>query len=127
MTPETVTFQWRDYRHHHKRKLMTLTHDEFIRRLLLHVLPDGFQRIRHSGFLSNRQRPSQPARCRRRLGVGTTTVLAVVARLDYRQQYEQLTGQSLERCPACGQGRMTMVATIAFGSPGLLPQPRDTS
>jgi hypothetical protein len=127
MTPETVTFQWRDYRHHDKRKHLTLTHEEFIRRLLFHVLPDGFQRIRHYGFLSNRQRPHQLALCRRLLGVVTTTVLSVVARLDYRQQYEQVTGQSLERCPACGQGRMTIVATIAFGSPGLLPQPWDTS
>ena len=71
--------------------------------------------------------PPQLALCRRLLGVVTTTVLSVVARLDYRQQYEQVTGQSLERCPACGQGRMTMVATIAFGSPSLLPQPQDTS
>jgi hypothetical protein len=127
MTPETVTFQWQDYRHHDKRKHMTLTHEEFIRRLLLHVLPDGFQRIRHYGFLSNRQRPHQLALCRRLLGVGTTTVLSVVARLDYRTRYEQLTGQSLERCPACGQGRMRTVAIVAILSPSSLYRPQDTS
>jgi hypothetical protein len=127
MTPETVTFQWRDYRHHDKRKHMTLTHEEFIRRLLLHVLPEGFQRIRHYGFLSNCQRSHQLELCRRLLGGGTTTVLSVVARLDYRTQYEQLTGQSLERCPACGLGRMRTVATFARISPSPLRPPRDTS
>jgi hypothetical protein len=43
-----VSFRWKDYRHHDKQKVMTLGADEFIRRFLLHVLPDGFHRIRHS-------------------------------------------------------------------------------
>jgi len=43
----TVSFDWKDYRHHDRRKVMTLDAHEFIRRFLLHVLPDGFQRIRH--------------------------------------------------------------------------------
>ena len=51
MTPETVTFPYRDSRHHDQRKLMTLTHEEFIRRLLLHVLPDGFNS--GAGVISN--------------------------------------------------------------------------
>jgi Putative transposase/Transposase zinc-binding domain len=51
-----VSFRWRDYRHHHKNKVMTLAADEFIRRFLLHALPDGFHRIRQYGFLANRQR-----------------------------------------------------------------------
>jgi Putative transposase len=42
-----VSFRWRDYRHHDKNKVMTLTADEFIRRFLLHALPDGFHRIRN--------------------------------------------------------------------------------
>jgi len=50
-----VAFRWKDYRHHGKTKLMTLAADEFIRRFLLHTLPDGFHRIRHYGFLANRQ------------------------------------------------------------------------
>jgi len=42
-----VSFRWRDYRHHGKNKVMTLEVDEFIRRFLLHAVPDGFHRIRH--------------------------------------------------------------------------------
>ena len=46
MTGTDVTLRWKDYRHHAKSKLMTLSADEFIRRLLIHTLPDGFHRIR---------------------------------------------------------------------------------
>ena len=56
-----VSFLWKDYRHHDKRKVMTLDADEFIRRFLLHVLPDGFHRIRHYGYLANGQRAAKLA------------------------------------------------------------------
>ena len=52
-----VDFRWKDYRHHGKTKVMTLAADEFIRRFLLHTLPDGFHRIRH--YRLPRQRPSR--------------------------------------------------------------------
>jgi hypothetical protein len=51
-----VSFRWKDYRHGAQQKTMTLSADEFIRRFLLHVPPDGFQRIRYYGFLGNRYR-----------------------------------------------------------------------
>ena len=51
-----VRFQWKDYRDGGQVKTMTLSAEEFIRRFLLHVLPDGFQRIRYYGFLGNRYR-----------------------------------------------------------------------
>jgi hypothetical protein len=47
-----VTFSWRDYRDGARMKSMTLAADEFIRRFLLHVLPDSFQRVRHYGFFA---------------------------------------------------------------------------
>jgi hypothetical protein len=52
---EKVTFRFRDSADHNKKRLMTLTADEFLRRLLLHVLPRGFVRIRHFGFLASRR------------------------------------------------------------------------
>ena len=55
MQEGNVRFQWKDYRDHDRQKMMTLSAEEFIRRFLIHVLPDGFQRIRYYGFLSNRQ------------------------------------------------------------------------
>ena len=67
VTDGQVAFRWKDYRHHGKTKLMTLAADEFIRRFLLHALPDGFHRIRHYGFLANRQRAAKLALCRQLL------------------------------------------------------------
>ena len=57
--PTAGCFRWKDYRHHGKSKIMTLGADEFIRRFLLHALPDGFHRIRHYGFLANGHRGRQ--------------------------------------------------------------------
>ena len=56
-----VTFRWRDSAHNNEQKLMTLALDEFLRRFLLHVLPKGFVRIRHFGFLANRTTRHAPA------------------------------------------------------------------
>lgn len=64
-----VRFAWKDYRQHSKTKLMTLDADEFIRRFLLHALPDGFHRIRHYGFLANGGRNDRLALCRQLLAV----------------------------------------------------------
>src|ERR1700726_4383170 len=60
---EKVTFRWRDSAHHNEQKLLTLPLDEFLRRFLLHLLPKGFVRIRHFGFLANRKRATILALC----------------------------------------------------------------
>jgi hypothetical protein len=59
-----VTFRWKDYRQRGKAKVMTLDAPEFIRRFLLHTLPDGFHRIRHYGFLANGHRAAKLEVCR---------------------------------------------------------------
>ncbi len=59
-----VSITWKDYRHHGKTKVMTLAADEFMRRFLLHAVPDGFHRIRHIGFLANGHRAAKLALCR---------------------------------------------------------------
>ncbi len=63
-----VTFRWRDSAHNNQQKLLTLALDEFLRRFLLHVLPKGFVRIRHFGFLANRRRASLLPLCLQTLG-----------------------------------------------------------
>jgi hypothetical protein len=62
---QNVTFRWKDYAHGNKKRKMTVTSDEFLRRFLLHVLPPGFVRIRHYGFLANRRRTNALALCRK--------------------------------------------------------------
>lgn len=104
-----VTFAYKDYKHGQRRKLMTLSADEFLRRFLMHVLPDGFQRIRHYGLLSNRHRTENLARCRELLGVVAVTA---EPQRDYRERYQQLTGKDLLRCPQCQVGQMLRIAVL---------------
>jgi len=107
----SVTFRWKDYRHSSQPKTMTLTADEFLRRFLLHVLPDGLQRIRYYGFLGNRYRAQKLTRCRQLLGMAAPPENSGAPQ-DYRDRYERLTGSSLRECPSCGQGRMVLVDTV---------------
>jgi hypothetical protein len=109
---DQVCFQWKDYRQGDEVKTMTLSADEFIRRFLLHVLPDGFQRIRYYGFLGNRYRREKLAQCRRLLGMPVPQTETLPTEKDYRDRLEELTGQSLHQCPQCKQGRMLVVAIL---------------
>jgi hypothetical protein len=68
VTDHEVAFRWKDYRHNSRSRTMTLDADEFIRRFLLHTLPDGFHRIRHYGYLANGCRAAKLVLCRRLLG-----------------------------------------------------------
>jgi len=121
-----VTFRYKDYRHGSQQKTMTLSADEFIRRFLLHVLPDGFHRIRYYGFLGNRYRKEKLEQCRRLLGMvpPQPDSPTEVAELDYRDRYQALTGSSLWECRACHRGRMIVIGEIP---PGITPSIIDTS
>jgi hypothetical protein len=96
-----VTFRWKDYAHGSQKKQMTLTACEFLRRFFLHVLPKGFVRIRHFGFLANRHRKALLATCRRLLPrqpvIAVTETDAGVARL---------------LCPVCHTGRLLIVERL---------------
>jgi hypothetical protein len=114
-----VAFRWKDYRHQSRHKVMRLAAPEFVRRFLLHVLPPGFQRIRHYGLLANRHRAAKLTRCRQLLAAPAPVVTLAAAPLDYRDRYQQLTGKSLRDCPQCGQGHMVCIDTFL---PGALPR-----
>jgi hypothetical protein len=107
-----VRFCWRDYRNGNRQKTMTLATAEFIRRFLLHVLPEGFQRIRYYGFLANRYRQQKLARCRQLLAMPQPEPPADQAAANYRDQYQDLTGSSLTECPACRRGRMVVIEML---------------
>jgi Putative transposase/Transposase zinc-binding domain len=101
-----VTFKWRDYRDRNREKLITLDADEFIRRFLLHVLPDGFVRIRHYGLLSTRQRKTKLALCRQLL-IAEAWKLTAPASIFLRK-----SAKLFRRCPHCQQGLMQTVEII---------------
>jgi site-specific recombinase XerC len=105
VTDEHVAFRWKDYRHDGKTKVMTLEPFEFIRRFLLHALPDGFHRIRHYGFLANGHRTAKLAFCRSLLDMPSPSA----------EQVEDVgPPRAPERCPCCG-GVMIVL--------GILPRP----
>jgi hypothetical protein len=108
-----VRFRWKDYRHHDRQKALTLDAAEFIRRFLLPVLPTGFHRIRHYGFLGNRHRAETLALCRQLLGMLMPVLPASPGPRDYRDVYEALTGVSLRVCPVCQHGQMVRVAPLS--------------
>ena len=123
-----VKFLYKDYRDDNQQKTMTLSADEFIRRFLLHVLPDGFQRIRHYGFLANRNKEKKIARCRELLGMKLADNSTEPSELDkdYRDLYEELTGASLKICPSCLRGRMIRIS-VSAATVKPLPLPSDSS
>jgi len=122
-----VTFAWKDYRHESRSKTMQLDGGEFIRRFLLHVLPSGFQRIRHYGLLANRYREANLERCRELLAMPAPVATPPPAPLDYRDRYERLTGVSLRECPHCHHGQMFQLEAFAPGKQPRGPPPLDTS
>ena len=90
---------------------MALNPVEFIRRFLLHVLPSGFVRIRHYGFLANRMRHDKLALCRALLGVKSTPEpMASEASGEPKEPREPQTGTSA--CPHCGVGRMVIIDVL---------------
>jgi hypothetical protein len=107
-----VTFRYKDYRHDAQQKTMTLEAEEFIRRFLLHVLPEGFQRIRYYGFLANRYREQKLAHCRELLDMPAREPPTLDGAKDYRERYEELTGCSLWECPVCHKGRMLAIEIL---------------
>lgn len=121
-----VSFAWKDYRHESRAKTMQLDGQEFILRFLLHVLPSGFQRIRHYGLLANRYREANLERCRELLAMPAPVDLPANTPLDYRDRYERLTGVSLRECPHCHHGQMFRIESFAPGKQPRGPPP-DTS
>ncbi|WP_213957950.1 MULTISPECIES: IS91 family transposase [unclassified Variovorax] len=111
-----VAFAWKDYRHESRRKVMCLDAQEFVRRFLLHVLPTGFQRIRHYGLLANRYREIKLERCRQLLAEPAPVVELPAASMDYRDHYQRLTGVSLRDCPHCGRGQMVRIESFSAGT-----------
>jgi Putative transposase len=99
---ETVTFTYKDYKDNSKVKLMTLTHEEFVRRFSQHILPKRFVRIRHYGILSSTWKRSKLADLQIKLGLTPVPKVVKVAKI--------------QTCPCCKKGKM--VTILAFDSRG---------
>ncbi|HMD10493.1 MAG TPA: IS91 family transposase [Candidatus Acidoferrum sp.] len=111
---QKITFRWRDSAHNNKQKLMTLALDEFLRRFLLHMLPNGFVRIRHFGLLANRRRAAALPLCFQLLGSAPQA----------KQEVSAASPSDLWFCPKCGGSMVTMerftAAQIQLRAPPLV-------
>ena len=106
---KTVAFRWKDYRTRQggRQKIMRLTTDEFIRRFLIHVLPDGFHRIRHYGLLASATRKASIAKIRSLVGEAQPEPAPQVAA-------EVIPLALREPCPCCG-GPMRIIEIFRRG------------
>jgi hypothetical protein len=102
-----VTFRWKDYTHGNRRRLMVLDAVEFLRRCLLHILPSGFQRLRHYGLLANRVRQAK----RRLYRVLLQQPRSAARAVPPDTQAPPAPDQPATVCPACQRGRMSWVET----------------
>ena len=113
---DRVHFQFKDYADGMKPKTTSLEATEFIRRFLMHVVPNGFMRIRHYGLTANCHRKVKLARCRELLDVVATSDDAQDADHvgeDNARDWEPVDETQKRVCPVCGKGRMVIVETLA--------------
>jgi len=112
-----IRFLWKDYAHGSKQKVMELSSSEFIRRFLLHVLPPGFVRIRHYGFLANRLRKKALEQVRALIGQSSSdTAEPLIPLAGDSSVIEKVDDPCL--CPRCKKGHMVFVGEIR---PGIEP------
>jgi len=111
-----VRFRWKDYADGRIQKIMTLDAKEFIRRFLLHVLPKGFVRIRHYGFLANRHRKEKLARCRELIRFTEDRQPAsgaeAAAPSDILADLQAGDPKRPGSCPMCGTGEMVLIEIL---------------
>ena len=106
---DKVSFKWRDYKNGSKEKVMTLSADEFMRRFLLHVLPPGFTKIRHYGFLASAVKKKKLILCKNLTGADVTAK----PKLSAAQLMKKLTDRDITLCPSCGIGHFTIVSGLS--------------
>ena len=106
-----VTLSYRDRKDGDRKKALPLEAHEFIRRFLLHVLPEGFMRVRHFGFLANRSKKQALTQCRKLLGTNPASLQSPSE--SARDLLLRITGIDLSRCPSCHNGTMIVVAELS--------------
>lgn len=102
-----VSFLWKDYAHDNRQRVMTLGAVEFLRRFLRHILPKGFVRIRHYGFLANRHREERLALCRK--------LLAAQAPEPHGERGTSEPPERRAPCPVCRNGAMILILRFEAG------------
>jgi hypothetical protein len=109
---DQVSFAWKDYRHSHRQRVMTLDSAEFARCFLLHVMPERFVKIRYYGLLAQSRRGFDLPRCRELLGsMATQSQPATEPRTENAASNDAETDSTL-KCPACQNERLIRLRTL---------------
>jgi putative transposase len=109
LTNGHIRFRWRDSKDSNRIKVMALDAIEFIRRFLLHLLPPRFVKIRHFGFLANRNRSQALALCRQHLPAAVPSQPTPAILPEQQQRAMQ------RRCPVCHNGVLRILAWLSAG------------
>ena len=109
-----VTFTYRDRKAGDILAFKTLDGEEFLRRFLLHVLPNGFMKIRHFGFLSNRHKKEKVQLCKELLG--DKRPLSERVKKDPKELMLEVAGIDITKCPCCREGTMTISLEMPYPS-----------
>lgn len=107
-----VAFQYKDYAKSGKQSVMSLEASEFIRRFCMHILPKGFRKIRHYGFLASRNKP------RLRFQQYKMGIKAVKSeKMDWKQLCMEKLNFDAERCPCCKTGKLMRILSFSANAP----------
>jgi Putative transposase len=109
-----VTFTYKDRKDNDSKRLKTVDSLEFIRRFLIHVLPKGFMKIRHFGFLANKRKKENVQLCRKLIGIDSRQPES--AKKTSSELMFDLTGIDITRCPCCREGTMIVVIEMPYPS-----------
>ena len=109
---DSVRFRYKDYAHGDRRRVMQLHPSEFLRRFALHVLPRGFNRIRHYGLLANRNKRALLASARTALGTPAPASTAAPTE-SVIAFWQRIAHIDIQRCPQCRLGALRVVAVLA--------------
>lgn len=107
----TISFKYKDYNDGNKQKIMTLGHDEFLRRFEQHILPKNFVKIRHAGYLHAKNKMERIASVCKQLKL-PAPMQKIYTPVALRLLLQ--TGKDVATCPVCGKGRMKLVKTFIF-------------
>ncbi|MBU7006050.1 IS91 family transposase [Phosphitispora fastidiosa] len=110
-----IRFKWRDYRDNSKWKVMTISAEEFIRRFLIHILPPRFMKIRHYGFLGNRNKATKLKVCKE-LTHTPTIPEAIISTI---QLIQRITGKDISKCRCCGSDKLSRYSYFGKSPPAI--------
>jgi hypothetical protein len=109
-----VTFKYTDYKHGSAKKVMVLDATEFLRRFCMHILPPRFRKIRHYGFLANRNKKKL-----RFLQFSQGIIPKEQTKISYKEIAKNYLGFDVDQCPCCKEGRMIRVMSFSANAPPL--------